>query len=73
MSDILENAAILPIIAPLTQTNHNLKEGKTMEDLKKANENLNKLSDRDVRIVYLQPAAVAAYQYEGDELESKVS
>lgn len=73
MTDILENADIVPIIAPLSNINHKMKEGKIMEDLNKASENLDKLSDRDVRIIYLPPAAVAAYQYEGDEPESTVS
>ena len=43
-----------------------------MDDLKKAEEKLNKLADRDVRIVYLPPATVAAYQYEGDDPEMHV-
>ena len=44
-----------------------------MEDLKKASEKLNRLTDKDVRIIYLPPATVAAYQYEGDEPENKVA
>jgi len=43
-----------------------------MDDLVKADEKLNKLTDRDVRIVYLPPSGVAAYQYEGDDPEMNV-
>ena len=35
-------------------------------------EKLNKLTDRDVRIVCLPPSCVAAYQYEGDDPEMHV-
>ena len=44
-----------------------------MDDLNKASEKLSKLTDRDVRIVYLPPSNVAAYQYEGDEPEMHVN
>lgn len=44
-----------------------------MDDLNKESEKRNRLTDRDVRIIYLPPAVVAAYQYEGDEPENKVS
>ncbi|GHU67470.1 hypothetical protein FACS1894184_07390 [Clostridia bacterium] len=40
-----------------------------MSDLQDACKQLGKLTDRDVRIVYLPPMTVAAYQYEGDEPE----
>ena len=67
-----DDESILEIIDSLTVTKINFKEEKTMGDLNQANEKLNKLSDRDVRIVYLPPAAVAAYQYVGDEPELHV-
>lgn len=41
----------------------------TMDDLNKASEKLHRLTDREVRIVYLPPSAVAAYQYVGEEPE----
>ena len=43
-----------------------------MSELNKADEKLNRLTDKDVRIVYLPPSDVAAYQYEGDEPEMHV-
>ena len=36
-----------------------------MEDPKKANETLQKLEDRDVRIIYLPPMTVAAARISG--------
>ena len=38
-----------------------------MEELNKADEKLNKLTDRDVRIVYLPPATVASAYAKGEE------
>jgi len=37
--------------------------------LKEAEKKLNKLTDKDIRIVYLPPATVAASHYIGDEPE----
>ncbi|HIS69730.1 MAG TPA: effector binding domain-containing protein [Candidatus Gallacutalibacter stercoravium] len=45
------------------------KEEKTMSELNQASKKLDKLTDRDVRIVYLPPATVAAYQYVGEDPE----
>lgn len=73
MSEIMEDATILPMIAPLAQTGHSVNEGRTMEGLNRANNNLNKLRDDQVRIVYLPPATVASYQYAGDEPENRVA
>lgn len=41
----------------------NLKEDSSMNELEKANKELGKLADRDVRIIYLPPCVVASYQY----------
>ncbi|MGF7146272.1 DNA-binding transcriptional MerR regulator [Anaerotaenia torta] len=71
-SDLLNDTAILSMIAPLSLTKINFKEDTAMNELNQANEQLNRLSDRDVRIVYLPPAAVAAYQYVGDDPEMHV-
>ena len=40
-----------------------------MDDLQAASQKLNRLTDRDVRIIYLPPMTVAAYQLEGDDPE----
>lgn len=72
--DLLNDDVILSMIAPLSPEKLNFKEEKTMEDLKQANEQLNKLSDKDVRIIYLPPSTIATYQKEGTaEPEDEVS
>lgn len=44
-----------------------------MDELRQANETLDRLTERDVRVVYLPPSAVAAYRYVGDEPEARVN
>lgn len=51
--NLLDDNTILEISDSLTLSKPALKEEKTSEDLAKANEKLSKLTDRDVRIVYL--------------------
>jgi hypothetical protein len=46
--------------------------GNENANLNKASEKLNKLTDKDVRIIYLPPATVAASHYIGDDPESYV-
>ncbi len=58
--DLLHDSYILKIVEPLSLTKINFKEVKSMEELNKASESLNKLHDRDVRIIYLPPATVAS-------------
>ena len=70
---LLDDEGLLEIVDSLTTSKINFKEDKTMEDLSKASEKLNRLTDKDVRIVYLPPATVAAYQYEGEAPEWHVA
>ena len=67
--NLLDDTALLEAVDALTVQKTTLKEEKTVADLDQANEKLNKLTDRDVRIVYLPPALVAASHYIGDEPE----
>ncbi len=69
--NLLNDTALLKAVDALTVQKMPLKEDKTVADLQSASERLNKLTDRDVRIIYLPPAAVAAYQYEGDDPEER--
>ncbi len=69
--NLFKDKSIQKIVDSLTISKINFKEENAMEDLNKANESLTKL--KDVRIVYLPPAAVAAYQYVGDEPEMHVN
>lgn len=67
--EALTDASLAALVAPLPVRKANLKEESDMEELNRASERLEQLTDRDVRIVYLPPATVAAYQCEGDEPE----
>ena len=67
--NLLDDESLLDVIDALTVSKINFKEEKTMSDLNEANKKLTKLTDKDVRIVYLPPATVAAYQYVGDDPE----
>lgn len=71
--NLLDDMSLLKIVDSLSISKINFKEDKLMEDLNKASEKSSKLSDKDVRIVYLPPATVAAYQYVGDEPEMHVN
>lgn len=65
--DLLNDEALLKIVDSLTVTKINFKEEKSMEELTKATESVQKL--KDVRIVYLPPATVAASHYIGENPE----
>lgn len=67
--NLLDDTSMLEAVDALTVHKTPLKEEKTAADLEQANKKLNKLTDRDVRIIYLPPAAVAAMHYIGDEPE----
>lgn len=64
-----DDESILELVDSLTITKINFKEKKTMEDLNQADAKLNKLIDKDVRIVYLPPSSIATYQYIGNDPE----
>lgn len=66
---LLDDENLLEIIDSLTISKINFKENMTMNELNQASQKLNKLTDKDVRIIYLPPTTVASYQYMGDEPE----
>jgi Predicted transcriptional regulators len=57
---LLDDTTLLEAVDALTVQKPSLKEEKTAAELQAASEKLNKLTDRDVRIVYLPPATVAS-------------
>jgi DNA-binding transcriptional MerR regulator len=69
----LEDENLLEIVDSLTISKIKFKEEKVMEKLDQAEKRLNKLTDRDVRIVYLPPSDVAAYRCEGTNPEGEAS
>jgi DNA-binding transcriptional MerR regulator len=69
---LLDDESLLEIVDSLTASKINIKEDKTMSDLIKANEKLNKLMDNDVRIIHLPPYTVASYHFIGENPEETV-
>ena len=68
--DLLEDTDLMEIVQVLNPPKTNLKEEYSMGDLVKAS---NVLTERmDVRIIYLPPMTVAAYQYIGENPEDAV-
>lgn len=66
-----DDEGLLEIVDSLTVSKINFKEEKSMEQLNHASEKLNKLEDKDVRIVYLPPMTVAAAYASGEGCEGK--
>lgn len=64
---MLDDTALLEAADALTIQKTPLKEEKTAADLEQASDKLNRLTDRDVRIVYLPPSAVASAYAKGTE------
>jgi len=71
---LLGDEAVFSVISSLSFSDNQIKETKknlSMEELNKANEELMKLEDKDVRIVYLPPMTVAAAYISGEGCEGK--
>lgn len=69
--ELLNDKTMLAIVNTLSFSENKIKENVSMEKLNKANEDLNKLADKDVRIVYLPPMTVAAAYASGEGCEGK--
>lgn len=73
---LLDDDALFSEVNALSFSDNQLKETKesvSMDELNKASDNLNKLEDKDVRIVYLPPMTVAATYASGEGCEGKVA
>lgn len=71
---ILGEDSVFSVISALPFSDNQIKETKenlSMEDLNKANEELMKLEDKDVRIIYLPPMTIAAAYALGEGCEGK--
>lgn len=69
--DLFNDKTMLAIVSTLSFSQNIIKENVSMEELNKANDNLSKLADSDVRIVYLPPMTVAAAYASGEGCEGK--
>ncbi|MCL2406964.1 MAG: effector binding domain-containing protein [Defluviitaleaceae bacterium] len=70
--DMLGDSSVFGIVESISLPNNIIREDKIMDDLTKADQTISKLTDRNVRIVYLPPSPVAAYQWKGHEPEAHV-
>ena len=71
---LLGDEAVFSVISSLSFSDNQIngaKENLSMEELNKANEELMKLEDKDVRIVYLPPMTIAAAYALGEGCEGK--
>jgi DNA gyrase inhibitor GyrI len=62
---LLGDKNLLESVNSITVSNLNFKEEYTVEILNKAGEKLKRLTDRDVRIIYIPPATVASIHHIG--------
>ncbi len=65
--NILDDTALSEAVDALTVQKIPLKGERTAADLEQASQKLSKLTDRDVRIIYLPPATVASVYAKGTE------
>ncbi|HBN84110.1 MAG TPA: MerR family transcriptional regulator, partial [Clostridiales bacterium] len=65
--NLLDDPTLLEAVDALTVQRTPLKEEKTTADLEQASKKLNKLTNRDVRIIYLPPSTVASAYAVGKE------
>jgi Predicted transcriptional regulators len=61
--DLLRDTDLISVVDALSLSKINFKEERSMDELNKANENISKIRDREVRIVYLPPVTVMASGY----------
>lgn len=66
-----DDPQLLRMAAPLLRQTK--QEGQRAKALSDANRRLNRITDRDVRVLYLPPAWVAAYRAVGDNPEMEVN
>lgn len=68
-----DDASLLEVVDSLAGSKISFKEEKSMAELNRANENLSKLADKAVRIVYLPLMAVAAAYAGGEGCEGRAA
>lgn len=72
--NLLGDESIFSLVSYLSFSDNKIKEVRenvSITELNKASESLSKITDKDVRIVYLPPMTVAAAYAEGDGCEGK--
>ncbi|MDD4368749.1 MAG: effector binding domain-containing protein [Oscillospiraceae bacterium] len=69
--DLFDNAELMSVMQTLSLTKIHFKEGRSMDDLNRANETLSTLTN--VRVIYLPPCTVAASYHLGVNPEDNAS
>ena len=64
--DYLGDNSIFAVVDGISFSKNKIQEETSVEDLNKAAETLQKLEDKDVRIIYLPPMTVAAARFSGE-------
>jgi DNA-binding transcriptional MerR regulator len=71
---LLDDEAVFSVVDSLSFSHNKIKEVKEaprVEELNNANEELMKITDKDVRIIFLPPMTVAAAHVSGEDCEDK--
>ena len=68
---LADEEALFEIVDSLTIDRPQPKEEKNMEKLEQANEELNQLTERSIRYIYIPPATVASAHFYGDGAEER--
>lgn len=68
---LLSDTELISVVQMLSLSKISFKGERSMDDLNKAAETLSKLTDKDVRIIYLPPSAVASSHFYGEEGEAE--
>jgi len=71
--NLLTDDSVMELAQSLSLTQKNVKENKTMEELNRASENVDKLADKDIRIIHLPSMTIAAACATGEDCEGKAS
>lgn len=66
---LLEDIDLIEVVDSITMSPVSVKPKPTAEELQAANTKLNKLTDRDVRIIYLPPMTVASVRIIGQDAD----
>ncbi len=69
--ELLNDKSMLSAVSPLSFSDNKVSKNISIEELNKAHESLNKLEDKDVRIVYIPPMTIASIFVTGGNPENQ--
>ena len=71
--NLLTDKSVMKLAESLSLIQRNVKENKMMNRIHRASKQMNKLTDKDVRIIYLPPATVASIHCVGNRPEDRAT